>query len=104
MLARNLEIGDVVDLQFVLNALEIRVQAAVRNRTDARYGFEFLTLGAQTASAHSGRYLASLRLILRKTDPVLPYNLTYRPEMAQRSLASDYSRAAQEVPWSHFQA
>ena len=37
----------MVDLQFVVNGLEIRVRAAVRNRNDARYGFEFLTLSSK---------------------------------------------------------
>lgn len=43
----NLKCGETVDLQFVLNGLEIRVGAAVRNRNDNRYGFEFLTLSAK---------------------------------------------------------
>jgi len=63
VLVRNLEVGEVVELEFVLNRLEkfvlnrlekfvlnrleIRVRAAVRNRQDARYGFEFLTLSAE---------------------------------------------------------
>lgn len=47
VLARNLECGEGVELQFVLNGLEIRVWAAVRNRNDKRYGFEFLTLSAK---------------------------------------------------------
>ncbi len=47
VLARPLEPGDVVELQFVVNGLEIKVRAAVRNRNDARYGFEFLTLSAE---------------------------------------------------------
>ena len=47
VLARNLECGESVDLQFVLNGQEIQVGAAVRNRNDNRYGFEFLTLSAK---------------------------------------------------------
>jgi c-di-GMP-binding flagellar brake protein YcgR len=55
VLARDLEIGEIVELEFVLNRLEvfvlnrleIRVRSAVRNRKDARYGFEFLTLSAE---------------------------------------------------------
>ena len=46
VIARKIEVGEVVELQFVLNGLEIQVWAAVRNRKDARYGFEFLTLSA----------------------------------------------------------
>ena len=46
VVARSLEPGEIVELQFVLNGLEIQVRAAVRNRNDARYGFEFLTLSA----------------------------------------------------------
>ncbi len=47
VIARTIETGEIVDLEFVLNTLEIRVRAAVRNRRDARYGFEFLTLSAE---------------------------------------------------------
>ena len=47
VIARNIEVGEAVELQFVLNGLEIRVRAAVRNRKDARYGFEFLALSAE---------------------------------------------------------
>jgi PilZ domain len=47
VLARRLDPGEIVELQFVLNGLEIRVRAAVRNRNDARYGFEFLSLSAE---------------------------------------------------------
>jgi c-di-GMP-binding flagellar brake protein YcgR len=47
VIAKNIPTGEVVDLQFVMNGLEIRVRAAVRNRNDARYGFEFLTLSAE---------------------------------------------------------
>ena len=47
VIAKNIPADEVVDLQFVINGLEIRVRAVVRNRNDARYGFEFLTLSAK---------------------------------------------------------
>jgi hypothetical protein len=39
--------GEVVELGFVLHAVEMRLRAVVRNRLGARYGFEFLTLSAK---------------------------------------------------------
>jgi c-di-GMP-binding flagellar brake protein YcgR len=45
--AGNIEVDEVVDLQFVLNGLKVQVRAAVRNRDDARCGFEFLTLSGK---------------------------------------------------------
>ena len=39
--------GEVVELQFVLNGIEMRLRAVVRSRFGARYGFEFLTLSAK---------------------------------------------------------
>jgi len=47
VIAKDIPASEVVGLHFVMNELEILVLAAVRNRINARYGFEFLTLSAE---------------------------------------------------------
>ena len=47
VIAKDIPAGEVVDLHFVINELEIRVRAVVCNRINARYGLEFLTLSAE---------------------------------------------------------
>lgn len=53
LMALELEVNECVSLKFALpgstHALEVR--AVVRNRSGARYGFEFLTLSEQQRSA-----------------------------------------------------
>jgi hypothetical protein len=45
--AAELSVGEIVDLAFKIADCEITVRAAVRNRTQARYGIEFLTVSAE---------------------------------------------------------
>jgi PilZ domain len=45
--AAEFQLGEIVDLAFKIAECEISVRAAVRNRTGARYGIEFLTLSAE---------------------------------------------------------
>jgi c-di-GMP-binding flagellar brake protein YcgR len=49
LVASELEIGGIIDLEFALGAAaqDFRVRAVVRNRNGARYGFEYLTLSAE---------------------------------------------------------
>ena len=46
LLAADLEVGESVHLEFALpgNCQQLAVRAVVRNRSGARYGFEFLSL------------------------------------------------------------
>jgi hypothetical protein len=45
--AAELSIGEIVDLEFEMAEIMIRVRGVVRNRNGVRYGMEFLTLGAE---------------------------------------------------------
>jgi c-di-GMP-binding flagellar brake protein YcgR len=49
VLAADLEVGENVSLEFTLpsSTPSLAVRAVIRNRTGARYGFEFLTLSEQ---------------------------------------------------------
>lgn len=53
LLALELEVGECVSLKLTLpgSAHRLEVMALVRNRSGARYGFEFLTLSEQQRSA-----------------------------------------------------
>lgn len=53
LLAVNMEVGETVGLEFSLPSCPqpLAVRAVVRNRTGARYGFEFLTLSQQQRTA-----------------------------------------------------
>ena len=53
LLALELEVGECVSLKLTLpgSAHRLEVRALVRNRSGARYGFEFLTLSEQQRSA-----------------------------------------------------
>jgi len=55
LLALDVEVGECVSLKFTLpgSAHRLEVRAVVRNRSGARYGFEFLTLSEQQRSAIS---------------------------------------------------
>jgi c-di-GMP-binding flagellar brake protein YcgR len=55
LLAADLEVGQNVHLEFALpsNRKTLTVRAIVRNRSGARYGFEFLTLSEEQRQAIS---------------------------------------------------